>query len=299
MTRPTAHEPQIHPLRLNRRFRSLLCLSRLVWLLIIAGISCIPISSIQAQILEESITVTGPVTINWAHTGGISNNWRDAQNWGVAIPGEFSEVFIDSGSVLVTESGIAKKVFVGTGQSAQLNIRDGNFSVSKDLVVGEFGNVEITGGSSQIDSITVNGLRDDLENTFSGLVNVSGGSLRTNKIKLGDMPGMRGELYVDCDPFVIDGDEVNVEITDHLILGGAKGSSGLLRVSGGAVIAMNVVSGIADSALGHIEVSGGTLLGGVLKLGLKRRGGFCQTDWRRCFFSRICRNGKSALTRMK
>jgi len=234
-------------------------------------ISCTPvsISSIQAQILEEYFS------------GGFSNNWRDAQNWGVAVPGEFRKVFIDSRSVLITESGIAQKVFVGTGQPAQLNIQDGNFSVSKDLVVGEFGNVEITGGSSQIGSITVNGLRDDLENTFSGLVNVSGGSLRTNKMRLGDIPGMRGELYVDCDPVV----EIPVvEITDHLILGGAKGSSGLLRVSGGEVSAVNVASGIADSALGHIEVSGGTLKAGAMKLGLNGGSGFVKQTGGDVFF---------------
>ncbi len=201
-------------------------------------ISCTPvsISSIQAQILEEYFS------------GGFSNNWRDAQNWGVAVPGEFRKVFIDSRSVLITESGIAQKVFVGTGQPAQLNIQDGNFSVSKGLVVGEFGNVEINGGISQIDSITVDGILDlNTESTFSGLSNVSGGSLQTNNIVLGEIAGTYGELNVH-------GGNV---LATQVIAGQGIGAFGTIGVTDG-VLRINTMT-VGDGGSGSVTQTGGNV----------------------------------------
>ena len=58
-----------------------------------------------------------------------------------------------------------------------------------------------------------------------------------------------------------------------------------------------MVSGIADSALGHIEVSGGTLLGGVLKLGLNGGSGFVKQTGGDVFFQEFALfDPSSALT---
>ena len=273
-----ARRTKIHPLPLIRRFQFFLYRLRLVRLLTMVCISCTPISisSIQAQTLEESIVFNGK----------FSNNWRDVQNWGIAMPGEFSEVFIDSGSVLVTEFGIAQQVFVGTGQPAQLNIQDGNFSVSNGLVVGEFGNLEINGGSSQIGSIAVNGILDlNTESTFSGLVNVSGGSLQTNNIVLGEMAGTYGELSVAGGNVlaaqVIVGQGIGsfgtIGVTDGVLQADTftvgAGGSGSVNQVGGHVFVRQWEWGLSEPQVGKLTVGDGeestgeyTLAGGVLNL---------------------------------
>ncbi|MBI83898.1 MAG: hypothetical protein CMJ81_11920 [Planctomycetaceae bacterium] len=128
--------PKIHLLPAGRAQRPFFCRSRLIWLLVIGCVSCATVSSIQADVVTEQFFFTGQA----------SNHWEDPQNWsspvGSQVPGQFSEVFIDLGSVLVSDFGLAGRVLLGTQNPAQLNVQGADFSVIDDLVVGKFGKVD-------------------------------------------------------------------------------------------------------------------------------------------------------------
>ena len=64
-----------------------------------------------------------------------------------------------------------------------------------------------------------------MESTFSGLVNVSGGSLQTNNIVLGEMAGTYGELSVA-------GGNVTASI---VIVGQGSGALGTIGVTDGSL----------------------------------------------------------------
>jgi hypothetical protein len=222
--------------------------------------------------------------------GGQAGEWSDVTRWSGGIPGENSDVLIQgSAKVVVGAAALADWLTIqkldllpdgGVSPQLQLSgLANRSFVALDTLTLDGDAVLEVYGSSLRIDGLLgghLNFLAGQVSLREARIHTSGAATLRVGRTGSGRMTVLNSEVLAEADCIVggLRGSSGVLELHSGVVMANGLfqiaddiGSEGLVRIHGGQLTATNVTARIGDDGRGSLEILGGLVRFGDVSVG--------------------------------